>query len=107
MAELLLLTKGFIRLVLDEFWMQRSSNRNVRRNCEVTARMRLKQLSFCMCCHACCTGILGDEVKSDAMNLITGFKFSWCWGQLEMPAPPVSNSATIVQDCAAIVYMHA
>jgi hypothetical protein len=30
------------------------------------------------------------------MNFITGFKFSWCWNQLEMPAPQVSNRSAAV-----------
>lgn len=50
-------------------------------------------------------GILGDEVSNGQDNFITGFKFSWSWNQLEMPAPPVRivayNAVTAIADKAA------
>ncbi|WIA09587.1 hypothetical protein OEZ85_008979 [Tetradesmus obliquus] len=39
-------------------------------------------------CHIDVSGIQGDEVSTDMINLVTGFKFSWCWKQQEMPTTP-------------------
>ncbi|WIA42650.1 hypothetical protein OEZ86_008618 [Tetradesmus obliquus] len=56
-------------------------------------------------CHIDVSGILGDEVSNGQDNFITGFKFSWCWNQLEMPAPPVRivayNAVTAIADKAS------
>ncbi|WIA24014.1 hypothetical protein OEZ85_013638 [Tetradesmus obliquus] len=38
-------------------------------------------------CHLDVLGINGDEVTPDLRNQITGFKFSWCWGELQLPGP--------------------